>query len=44
MDDSVTVMRTLLSLTHADPKRCVILITGDDEVAEVAESVLDLRS
>ncbi|NEG88770.1 ATP-binding cassette domain-containing protein [Bifidobacterium aerophilum] len=39
-DDSVVVLKTLIGLTHGDPKRCVIVITGDDEVAEVAERVI----
>lgn len=38
-DDSVAVLKTLIGLTHGDPKRCVIIITGSDEVAEVAERV-----
>ncbi|MBW3093172.1 ATP-binding cassette domain-containing protein [Bifidobacterium sp. 82T10] len=38
-DDSVTVLKTLLSLTHGDNKRCVVVLTSDDEVAEVAGSV-----
>lgn len=39
-DDSVAVLKTLIGLTHGDPKRCVIVITGSDEVAEVAERVV----
>ncbi|MCH9275450.1 ATP-binding cassette domain-containing protein [Bifidobacterium amazonense] len=38
-DDSVTVLKTLLSLTRGDDKRCVVVLTSDDEVAEVAEHV-----
>ncbi|WP_236036993.1 ATP-binding cassette domain-containing protein [Bifidobacterium simiiventris] len=38
-DESVAVLKTLIGLTHGDPKRCVIVVTGDDEVAEVAERV-----
>lgn len=38
-DGSVAVLKTLIALTHGDPKRCVIIVTGDDEVAEVAEHV-----
>ncbi|KFI47942.1 ATP-binding cassette domain-containing protein [Bifidobacterium biavatii] len=38
-DDSVTVLKALLSLTHGDDKRCVVVLTSDDEVAEVAEHV-----
>lgn len=39
-DESVAVLKTLIALTHGDPKRCVIIVTGDDEVAEVAEHVI----
>ena len=38
-DDAVVVLRALMALTHGDPKRCVVIVTADDEVAEIAETV-----
>ncbi|NEG72688.1 ATP-binding cassette domain-containing protein [Bifidobacterium ramosum] len=42
-DDSVTVLKALIALTRdKDPKRCVIVLTDDLEVAEVTERTTHL--
>lgn len=42
-DDSVTVLKALIALTRdKDPKRCVIVLTDDPEVAEVTERTTHL--
>ncbi|KAB7789661.1 ATP-binding cassette domain-containing protein [Bifidobacterium leontopitheci] len=41
-DDSVAILQLLTSLTHGDPKRCVIILTESEAVANAAEKVIEL--
>lgn len=41
-DDSVAILQLLTSLTHGDPKRCVIILTESEAVANTAEKVIEL--
>lgn len=41
-DDSVEILQLLTSLTHGDPKRCVIILTESEAVANIAETIIKL--
>lgn len=41
-DDSVELLQLLTSLTHGDPKRCVIILTESEAVANIAETIIKL--
>ncbi|RSX51404.1 ABC transporter ATP-binding protein [Bifidobacterium goeldii] len=41
-DDSVAILQLLTSLTHGDVKRCVIILTESEAVANTAETIVEL--
>lgn len=41
-DDSVAILQLLTSLTHGDPKHCVIVLTESEAVANTAETIVEL--
>lgn len=41
-DDSVEILQLLTSLTYGDPKRCVIILTESEAVANIAETIIKL--
>ena len=38
----VEILQLLTSLTHGDPKRCVIILTESEAVANIAETIIKL--